>query len=48
VLPLDLDHPHKFNFRRLYEYCGDVPPAELEAAYYAQHRAQPAAELSNQ
>jgi putative transposase len=37
-----------FNFRRLYEYCGDVPPAELEAAYYAQHRAQPAAELSNQ
>lgn len=27
-----------FNHRRLYEYCGDVPPAELEAAYYAQHR----------
>ncbi|BBX15902.1 putative transposase for insertion sequence element IS986/IS6110 [Mycolicibacterium duvalii] len=25
-----------FNHRRLYEYCGDVPPAELEAAYYAQ------------
>ena len=20
--------------RRLYEYCGDIPPAELEAAYY--------------
>ena len=25
-----------FNHRRLYEYCGDVPPAELEATYYAQ------------
>jgi hypothetical protein len=24
------------------EYCGDVPPAELEAAYYAQRR-RPAA-----
>jgi putative transposase len=24
-----------FNHRRLYEHCGDVPPAELEAAYYA-------------
>jgi putative transposase len=23
-----------FNHRRLYEYCGDIPPAELEAAYY--------------
>ena len=22
-----------FNHRRLYEYCGDVPPADLEAAY---------------
>jgi putative transposase len=31
---------HWFNHRRLYEYCGDVPPVELEAAYYAQHRAQ--------
>jgi len=28
-----------FNHRRLYERCGDVPPAELEAAYYAQDRA---------
>lgn len=36
-----------FNHRRLYEYCGDIPPAELETAYYAQHRAQPTAELSN-
>lgn len=25
-----------FNHRRLYEYCGDMPPAELEAAHYAQ------------
>ena len=31
-----------FNHRRLYEYCGDVPPAELEAAYYAQ-QTRPAA-----
>jgi len=23
-----------FNNRRLYEYCGDVPPAKLEMAYY--------------
>jgi transposase InsO family protein len=25
-----------FNHDRLYEYCGDIPPAELETAYYAQ------------
>jgi putative transposase len=31
-----------FNHRRLYEYCGDIPPAELETAYYAQRR-RPAA-----
>ncbi|GAA1093522.1 hypothetical protein GCM10009648_35910 [Tsukamurella spumae] len=24
-----------FNHQRPYEYCGDIPPAELEAAYYA-------------
>ncbi|MGB6455003.1 MAG: IS3 family transposase, partial [Streptosporangiaceae bacterium] len=24
-----------FNHRRLYEVCGDIPPAELEAAYYS-------------
>jgi putative transposase len=29
-----------FDHRRLYEYCGDIPPAELEAAYYAQHQPQ--------
>ena len=27
-----------FNHRRLYEYCGDIPPAEMEAAHYAQTR----------
>ena len=37
-----------FNHRRLYEYCGDLPPAEMEAAHYAQIRAQQPAELSNQ
>ena len=37
-----------FNHRRLHGYCGDIPPAELEAAYYAQNRAQPTAELSHQ
>jgi putative transposase len=31
-----------FNHRRLYEYCGDIPPVELERAYYAQTR-RPAA-----
>lgn len=31
-----------FNHRRLYEYCGDIPPVDLEAAYYAQHQ-RPAA-----
>lgn len=36
-----------FNHRRLYEYCGDIPPAELEAAYYAQTRAPQEPELSN-
>jgi putative transposase len=29
-----------FNHRRLYEYCGDIPPTELEAAYYAQRQPQ--------
>ena len=28
--------------RRLYEYCGDMPPAELETAYYAHHQPQAA------
>jgi len=25
------------NHQRLYEGCGDIPPAELEAAYYRQN-----------
>jgi transposase InsO family protein len=29
---------HWFNLRRLYEYCGDKPPAELETAHYARYR----------
>ncbi len=33
-----------FNHRRLYEYCGDIPPAALEAAYYSHNRAQHPAE----
>jgi putative transposase len=24
-----------FNHRRLYEHCGDIPPVDLENAYYA-------------
>ena len=36
-----------FNHRRLYEYCGDIPPTDLETAYYAQTRAQQQLELSN-
>ena len=36
-----------FNHRRLYEYCGDIPPAEMENAHYAQIRAQQPVELSN-
>jgi putative transposase len=31
-----------FNHRRLYQYCGDILPAQLEAAYYAQQQ-RPAA-----
>ncbi len=27
-----------FNHRRLYQYCGDMPPVELENAYYAQQQ----------
>lgn len=37
-----------FNHRRLYQHCGDIPPAEFETIYYAQNGAQHTAELSNQ
>jgi len=39
---LDTERSH----RRLHKYCGDLPPAEMEAAHYAQIRAQQPAELS--
>jgi len=32
-----LDYVDWFNNRRLYEACGDIPPAELEDAYYRQN-----------
>jgi transposase InsO family protein len=32
-----LEYTDWFNHRRLYEVCGDIPPAELEAAYYRQN-----------
>jgi putative transposase len=32
-----LDYVDWFNHRRLYEACGDIPPAELEAAHYRHH-----------
>lgn len=33
-----LRYVHWFNNQRLYEENGDIPPAELEQAYYRQHR----------
>ena len=32
-----LEYVDWFNHRRLCEACGDIPPAELEAAYYSQN-----------
>jgi putative transposase len=32
-----LNYVDWFNHRRLYETCGDIPPAELEDAYYRQN-----------
>jgi hypothetical protein len=34
-----LNYVDWFNHRRLYETCGDIPPAELEDAYYRQNQA---------
>ena len=31
-----LEYVDWFNHRRLYEACGDIPPAQLEEAFYAQ------------
>jgi putative transposase len=36
-----LEYVDWFNHRRLYEACGDIPPAELEAAYYRQQQPSP-------
>jgi putative transposase len=33
---------HWFNEDRLHGHCGDLPPAEYEAAFYAEQRSQPA------
>ena len=32
---------HWFNHDRLHSYCGDIPPAEFEAAFYAAQQAVP-------
>ncbi len=32
-----LEYADWFNHRRLYEACGDIPPAELEDTYYRQN-----------
>lgn len=32
-----LNYVDWFNRRRLFETCGDIPPAELETAYYRQN-----------
>ena len=32
-----LEYVDWFNHRRIYQACGDIPPAELEAAHYRQH-----------
>ncbi|WP_432420840.1 IS3 family transposase [Nocardia brasiliensis] len=36
-----------FNHRRLYQHCGDIPPAQMETTYYSQQPAQQTAELSH-
>jgi putative transposase len=41
-----LEYVDWFNHRRLFEACGDIPPAELEAAHYRHHAALTEAGLS--
>lgn len=36
-----------FNHRRIDEYCGDLPPAQMEDAYYAHHETQTTAAASS-
>ncbi len=31
-----LEYVDWFNHRRLFQACGDIPPAQLEQAFYAQ------------
>jgi putative transposase len=42
-----LEYIDWFNHRRLFEACGDIPPAELEAAHYRQQAALTQAGHSN-
>ena len=42
-----LEYVDWFNHRRLYEACGDIPPAELEHAHYRHHAALAEASHSN-
>lgn len=37
-----LSYVHWFNHERLHSHCGDVPPAEFEAAFYAAQQTDPA------
>lgn len=41
-----LEYVDWFNHRRLYEACGDIPPAELEDGYYRQNNRLTEAALS--
>lgn len=34
-----LEYVEWFNHRRLFEACGDIPPAELDTAHYRQRAA---------
>ena len=43
-----LEYVDWFNHRRLYEACGDIPPAELEAVYYSHNSDLAEVSLSKQ
>lgn len=46
--PLDADHPHKFNHRRLHGQIGLLPPVEYENIYYHHNPAPATADASVQ